>query len=93
MTARIDARLSAAELEVVNATKSPAIELASDEKLKVLAQRLRRARDRATDVDVALNAKCVERLTQGGSSPLETTRVHSQRPKCWRRLSGALWRS
>jgi len=50
MTARIDARLSAAELEVVNATKSPAIELASDEKLKVLAQRLRRARDRATDV-------------------------------------------
>ena len=41
MTARIDARLSAAELEVVNATKSPAIELASDEKLKVLAQRLR----------------------------------------------------
>ena len=50
MTARIDARLSAAELEAVNATKSPAIELASDEKLKVLAQRLRRARDRATDV-------------------------------------------
>src|ERR1700674_326885 len=42
--------LSAAELEVVNATRPPAIEQASDEQLKVLAQRLRRARDRAKDI-------------------------------------------
>jgi hypothetical protein len=42
--------LSAAELEVVNATQPPAIEQASNEQLKVLAQRLRRARDRAKDI-------------------------------------------
>ncbi len=42
--------LSAAELEVVNASRPPAIEQASDEELKVLAQRLRRARDRAKDI-------------------------------------------
>ena len=46
-----DARLlSATELEVVNASRPPAVEQASDEQLKVLAQRLRRARDRAKDV-------------------------------------------
>jgi hypothetical protein len=39
---QLDARLlTAAELEVVNATRPPAIEQASDEQLKVLAQRLR----------------------------------------------------
>jgi len=47
---RLEARLSAAELEVVSASRSPAIEQASDEQLKILAQRLRRARDRAKDI-------------------------------------------
>ena len=48
---QLEARLlSAAELEVVNASRPPAIKQASDEQLKVLAQRLRRARDRAKDV-------------------------------------------
>jgi hypothetical protein len=42
--------LSAAELEAVKATRPPAIEQASDEQLKVLAQRLRRARDRVKDI-------------------------------------------
>src|SRR4029079_16313156 len=48
---QLEARLlSAAELEVVNASRPPAIKQASDEQLKVLAQRLRRARGRAKDV-------------------------------------------
>src|SRR6476620_9390167 len=48
---QLEARLlSAAELEVVNASRPPAIEQASDEQLKALAQRLRRARDRAKDI-------------------------------------------
>jgi hypothetical protein len=42
--------LSAAELKVVETSRPPAIEQASDEQLKVLAQRLRRARDKAKDV-------------------------------------------
>jgi hypothetical protein len=42
--------LSAGELEVAKATRPPAIEQASDEQLKVLAQRLRLARDRAKDI-------------------------------------------
>ena len=46
--AQLEARLlNAAELEIVNATRPPAIEQLSVEQLKVLAQRLRRARDRA----------------------------------------------
>ena len=45
---QLEARLlSAAELEDVNATRPAAIEQASDEQLKVLAQRLRRSRNRA----------------------------------------------
>jgi hypothetical protein len=46
----LEVRLSDAELEVVKATRPPAIEQASDQQLKVLAQRLRRARDRAKDI-------------------------------------------
>jgi len=49
--AQLEARLlNAAELEIVNATRPPAIEQLSVEQLKVLAQRLRRARDRAKDI-------------------------------------------
>src|SRR6476469_3005042 len=48
---QLEARLlSDDELEDVNATRPPTVEQASDEKLKVLAQRLRRARDRAKDI-------------------------------------------
>jgi len=48
---QLEARLlTAAELENVNAARPPAIERASNEQLKVLAQRLRRARDRAKDI-------------------------------------------
>ena len=48
---QLEARLlSAAELEVVNESRPPAIKQASDEQLKVLAQRLRRAREKAKDV-------------------------------------------
>ena len=48
---QLEARLlSAAELEDVNATRPAAIEQASDEQLKVLAQRLRRSRNRAKDI-------------------------------------------
>src|SRR4026208_1582132 len=48
---QLEARLlSAAELEVVNASRPSAIGQASDEQLKVLAQRLRRAREKAKDV-------------------------------------------
>ena len=48
---QLEARLlSAAELEVVNASRPPATQQASNEQLKVLAKRLRRARDGAKDV-------------------------------------------
>ena len=48
---QLEARLlKAGELEDVNTTRPPAIEEASGEQLKVLAQRLRRARDRAKDI-------------------------------------------
>jgi hypothetical protein len=49
--AQLEARLlKAAEQELVGATRPPAIEQLSVEQLKVLAQRLRRARDRAKDI-------------------------------------------
>jgi len=48
---QLEARLlKAGELEDVNTTRPPAIKEASGEQLKVLAQRLRRARDRAKDI-------------------------------------------
>ena len=49
--AQLEARLlNAAERDIVSATRPPAIEQLSVEQLKVLAQRLRRARDRAKDI-------------------------------------------
>jgi hypothetical protein len=49
--AQLEARLlKAAELDIVNATRHPDIEQLSVEQLKVIAQRLRRARDRAKDI-------------------------------------------
>jgi hypothetical protein len=49
--AQLEARLlKAAELDIVNATRHPDIEQLSVEQLKVVAQRLRRAHDRANDI-------------------------------------------
>jgi hypothetical protein len=67
---QMEARLSAAELEVVNASRSPAIEQASDEQLKILAQRLRRARDRAKDI-----AARQKREMRGKAQPKGTKRT------------------
>ena len=67
--AQLEARLlSAAELEVVNATRPPALEEASDQQLRVLAQRLRRARDRAEDI-----AAQQKREMRGKAHPRGTT--------------------
>ena len=67
--AQLEARLlSATELEVVNATRPPALEQASDEQLRVLAQRLRRARDRAEDI-----AAQQKREMRGKAHPRGTT--------------------
>jgi hypothetical protein len=82
----LEARLlSAAELEDVNATRPPAMEHASDEQLKVLAQRLRRARDRARDIAAGQKREMRGKADPRGTKPLETTRVRSQRPKYWER--------
>ena len=65
---QLEARLlSAAELEDVHATRPPAIEQASGEQLKVLARRLRRARDRAKDI-----AAGQEREMRGKADPRGT---------------------
>ena len=61
--------LSAAELEVVNATRPPAIEQASDEQLKVLAQRLRRARDRAKDIGARQKREMRGKADPRGTKP------------------------
>ena len=82
--------LSAAELEVVNASRPPATQQASNEQLKVLAQRLRRDRDR-DEMLPQRNTKCVEKLTQGEPSP--TTRVGSRRSKCLEMPLSALRRN
>lgn len=49
--AQLEARLlDAGELEIVNATRPPSVGQLSVEQLKVLVQRLRRARDKAKDI-------------------------------------------
>jgi hypothetical protein len=88
---QLEARLlSAAELEVVNASRPPATQQASNEQLKVLAKRLRRARDGAKDVAARQKR---EMRGKAHPSPLETTRVRSQRPKCLTRPLNALRRN
>jgi len=48
---KLEARLlGAAELDLVNATRPPSLEHTSNEQLKILAQRLRRSRDKAKDI-------------------------------------------
>jgi hypothetical protein len=70
---QLEARLlSAAELEVVNASRLPAIKQASDEQLKVLAQRLRRARDRAKDVAARQKREMRGKAHPRGAKPNNT---------------------
>ena len=67
---KLEARLlSAAELEVVNATRPPAIEQASDEQLKVLARRLRRARDGAKDIAAGQKREMRGKADPRGTKP------------------------
>ena len=67
---QLEARLlSAAELELVNATRPPAIEQASNEQLKVLAQRLRRARDRAKDIGARQKREMRGKADPRGTKP------------------------
>ena len=70
---QLEARLlSAAELEDVHATRPPAIEQASGEQLKVLARRLRRARDRANDVAARQKRKMRGKAHPRGAKPNNT---------------------
>ena len=70
---QLEARLlSAAELEVVNASRPPAIGQASDEQLKVLAQRLRRDRDRDEDVAAPEKHKMRGKAHPRGAKPNNT---------------------
>ena len=70
---QLEARLlSAAELEVVNASRPPATQQASNEQLKVLAQRLRRARDRANDVAARQKRKMGGKAHPRGAKPNNT---------------------
>jgi hypothetical protein len=70
---QLEARLlSASELEDVNATRPPAIEQASGEQLKVLARRLRRARDRAKDVAARQKRKRRGKAHRNGTQPNNT---------------------
>jgi hypothetical protein len=73
---QLEARLlSAAELEVVNASRPPAIGQASDEQLKVLAQRLRRDRDRDEDVAAPEKHKMRGKAHPRGAKPNNTGRL------------------
>ena len=67
---QLEARLlSAAELEDVHATRPPAIEQASGEQLKVLARRLRRARDRAKDIAAGQKREMRGKADPRGTKP------------------------
>ena len=68
--AQLEARLlNAAELEIVNPTRPPAIEQLSVEQLKVLAQRLRRARDRAKDIGARQKREMRGKADPRGTKP------------------------
>ena len=73
---QLEARLlGAAELEVVKASRPPAIEQASGEQLKVLARRLRRARDRAEDVAAPEKRKMRGKAHPRGAKPNNSGRL------------------
>jgi hypothetical protein len=91
---QLEARLlNAAELEVVKASRAPATQQASNEQLKVLVQRLRRARDRAKDVAARQKPEMRGKAHPRGAKPTRATRVRSQRPRCLRRPLNALRRN
>ncbi|HLN11356.1 MAG TPA: hypothetical protein VK281_20700 [Xanthobacteraceae bacterium] len=62
--------LDAAELEMVSATRSPAIEQLSKEQLKALLHRLRQAHDRAKDISARQ-----QREIRGKADPRGAKRV------------------
>ena len=67
---QLEARLlTSAELEDMNATRPPAIEQASNEQLKVLAQRMRRARDRAKDIAAGQKREMCGKARPRGAKP------------------------
>src|SRR5262245_7768580 len=67
---QLEARLlSAVQLEDVNATRPPAIELVSGEQLKVLAKRLKRARDRAKDIAAGQKREMRGKAAPKGAKP------------------------
>jgi hypothetical protein len=69
-SAELEARLlNAAKLEIVNATRPPAIEQLSVEQLKVLAQRLRRARDRTKDMGAQQKREMRGKADPRGTKP------------------------
>src|SRR5262249_29853753 len=79
---QLEARLlSAAELEDVEATRPPAVEQASAEQLKVLAQRLRRARDRAKDIAAGQKRETREKAHPRGTKPTGTNRGTLAKPQ------------
>jgi hypothetical protein len=67
---QLEARLlSAAELEDVNATRPSVMAQVSDEQLKVLAERLRRARDRAKDIAARQKREIRGKVDPRGTKP------------------------
>ena len=65
-----DRALNAAELEMVNGTRSPAIGQKTKEELKALAHRLRQAHSRANDITIRQ-----QREIRGKAEPVQTYEV------------------
>src|SRR5262249_53239033 len=67
---QLEARLlSTSELQDVNATRPPATEQDSGEPLKVLARRLKRARDRAKDIAAGQKREIRGKADPRGTKP------------------------
>jgi hypothetical protein len=70
--AQLEARLlNAAELDIVNASRRPDIEQLSVEQLIVVAQRLRRARDRAKDISARQKREMRGKANPRGTKPTQ----------------------
>jgi hypothetical protein len=66
--------LKAAELDIVNASRRPEIEQLSVEQLKVVAQRLRRAHDRAKDISARQKREMRGKTAPRGTKPTQDNR-------------------
>ena len=88
--AQLEARLlNAAELEIVNETRPPTIEQLSVEQLKVLAQRLRRARDRAEDIAAQQKREMRGKAHPRGTTPARDNTGTLAKAQVWGRLRNA----